>query len=155
MNKIAVISLAILATLLAGVTHGARSTKEISPHGLGDRSVFSERAIAERLRPVGTVCIEGDECGPAAAAIETASAEPRSGEQVYGAACAACHNSGAAGAPVKGDVAGWASRIGKGMDTLTRHTIDGFGAMPAMGMCMDCSEQEVRAAVEYLVDASR
>ncbi|MBZ2188697.1 c-type cytochrome [Alcanivorax sp. JB21] len=154
MNKFVVISLAVLATLLAGVTHGARSTQEISPHGLGDRSVFSERAIEERLRPVGRVCVEGQDCGTAAEATEVASG-PRSGEAVYNTACAACHTSGAAGAPVKGDQSAWAPRISKGMDTLAQHTIDGFGAMPAMGMCMDCSEDEVRAAVKYLVDASR
>ena len=155
MNKIAVISLAVLAALLAGVTHGARSTQEISPHGLGERSVFSERAIAERLRPVGTVCIDGEECGSAAAADDTASAGPRSGEQVYGGACAACHDSGAAGAPRKGDTSAWATRIPQGMDTLTQHTVDGYGAMPPMGMCMDCSEDEIRAAVEFIVEASR
>lgn len=154
MNKFLAISLAVLATLIAGVTHGARSTQEISPHGLGERSVFSERAIAERLRPVGNVCVDGQDCGAAAEATEVASG-PRSGEDVYGTACAACHTSGAAGAPVKGDTSGWAPRISKGLDTLTQHTVDGFGAMPAMGMCMDCSEDEIRAAVEYLVDASR
>ena len=154
MNKFVAISLAVLATLLAGVTHGARTTQEISPHGLGDRSVFSERAIAERLRPVGRVCVDGEDCGAAAATTDVASG-PRSGADVYGAACVACHASGAAGAPVKGDQAAWEPRISKGLDTLTQHTVDGFGAMPAMGMCMDCSEDEIRAAVEYLVDESR
>ncbi|MCK0538152.1 c-type cytochrome [Alcanivorax quisquiliarum] len=163
MNKFVVAALAVTATLLAGVSHGARTTQEISPHGLGDRSVLSTRAISERLAPVGTVCVEGEACGDEIADAGGASAAggaaapsgPRDGQTVYNTACTACHSTGAAGAPVTGDSAAWAPRLAKGVDVLFQHTWDGFGAMPPRGMCMDCSEEEVRAAVDYLIEQAQ
>lgn len=155
MNKFVVAALAVFATLLAGVTYGARTTQEISPYGLGERSIFSERAIADRIKPVGSVCVEGEECGADVADAGGAASGPRSGEQVYNAACTACHGTGAAGAPKTGDKADWAPRLGKGMDTLFKHTWEGFGAMPPKGMCMDCSEDEIHAAVKYLTDQAK
>ena len=68
---------------------------------------------------------------------------------------AACHASGAAGAPKTGDAAAWAPRIDKGMDTLVKHAYEGFNAMPAKGMCSNCSEEEIAAAVEYIVGKSK
>jgi cytochrome c5 len=76
----------------------------------------------------------------------------RSGETVYNGACVACHAAGVAGAPKLADPAGWAGRLEKGEDTLVAHVINGFNAMPAMGACMDCSEEEIRLAVEYMLD---
>ena len=67
----------------------------------------------------------------------------------------ACHATGAAGAPKVGDKAAWAPRISQGMATLVKHSIQGFNAMPPKGMCMDCSDDEIKAAVEYMVGQSR
>lgn len=144
---------AALSALLASGVVMAKSTKEISPHPLGERSTFSERAIAERLSPVGKVCVEGEDCG-GPAAVEVA-AGPRAGDAVYNGACMACHATGAAGAPKVGDKAAWAPRISQGMATLVKHSIEGFNAMPPKGMCMDCSDDEIKAAVEYMVSQSR
>lgn len=144
---------AALSALLASGAVLAKSTKEISPHAFGERSTFSERAIAERIRPVGSVCVEGEECGaPAAAQV---AAGPRAGDAVYNTACVACHASGAAGAPITGDQAAWSPRIGKGVATLVKNSINGINAMPPKGMCMDCSDDEIKAAVEYMVERSR
>ncbi|PKM22700.1 MAG: cytochrome c5 family protein [Gammaproteobacteria bacterium HGW-Gammaproteobacteria-14] len=148
-------ALIAVSTLLASGLTLAKNTKEISPHGLGERSIFSDRATADRLRPVGTVCVDGEDCGAAAAATETVAAGPRAGDAVYNAACMACHATGAAGAPKTGDKAAWAPRIGKGMATLVKNSINGINAMPPMGMCMNCSEDEIKAAVEYMVGQSR
>ena len=41
------------------------------------------------------------------------------------------------------------------MDTLVKHAYEGFNSMPAKGMCSDCSEEEIAAAVEYIVDKSQ
>ncbi|MEL7306881.1 MAG: c-type cytochrome [Pseudomonadota bacterium] len=72
---------------------------------------LTEDAIKKRLAPIGSVYLEGDK---AAAAAEPTG--PRSGEQVYQAACFACHGTGALGAPKSAD--DWAPRIAKGKDTL-------------------------------------
>ncbi|HLV77429.1 MAG TPA: c-type cytochrome [Marinobacter sp.] len=115
-----------------------------------------EDEIRERIKPVGEVCLQGEDCGEAAAApAPAASSGPRSGSDVYAAACTACHASGVAGAPVLGDAGQWASRIDKGMDTLIDHAINGFNAMPPKGACASCSDEEIVAAVEYMVEESQ
>lgn len=114
-----------------------------------------EDEIRARIQPVGEVCLQGEECGEAAAATETASSGPRSGSEVYDAVCMACHTTGAAGAPVIGDADAWAPRIDKGLDTLVSHAINGFNAMPAKGGCANCPDEEIQAAVEHLVAESQ
>jgi cytochrome c5 len=78
----------------------------------------------------------------------------QSGEAVYTAVCAACHATGAAGAPKLGDAAAWGSRITKGYDTLLKHAIEGIGAMPAKGGNPDLDNIEVARAVVYMSNKS-
>lgn len=113
-----------------------------------------EDDIRARIQPVGEVCMQGDECGAAAAASESASSGPRSGGEVYDAVCMACHTTGAAGAPKIGDSGAWAPRVDQGMDTLIKHAINGYNAMPAKGGCANCPDEEIEAAVEHIVDQS-
>lgn len=110
-----------------------------------------KKAIAERIKPVGEVCIEGD--SNCATATVAASSGPRSGEEIYNSKCLACHASGAAGAPKLGDVAGWAPRIAAGK--LYENAINGINGMPAKGLCMDCSDDEIKVAVDYMVEKSK
>jgi len=81
------------------------------------------------------------------------------GADVYKAQCAACHATGAAGAPKLGDKAAWAPRIAQGMDVLKGHAINGFqgsaGFMPAKGGRTDLSDEEIANAVEYMVSESQ
>ncbi|KAA0010290.1 cytochrome c5 family protein [Billgrantia pellis] len=81
----------------------------------------------------------------------TAQAEA-DGEAVYNQACMACHMTGAAGAPIRGDEAAWADRLEKGIDTLYAHAIEGFGAMPPKGGQMGLSDEDVQAAVDFMVE---
>lgn len=78
------------------------------------------------------------------------------GKEVYENTCAACHDAGAAGAPVIGDAGDWQDRLDKGMATLIEHSIEGFqgdaGVMPAKGGNTDLSDEEVENAVAYMVD---
>ncbi|BFM19177.1 c-type cytochrome [Gilvimarinus japonicus] len=110
-------------------------------------------AIAERIAPVGESCMSGDDC--AAAPVAAASEGPRTGQQVYDTACHTCHAAGVAGAPKFGDAAAWAERIAKGADTLHEHALKGFNGMPAMGLCATCSDTEVMAAVDYMMENSQ
>ncbi len=108
---------------------------------------MSDEAIAERIKPVGSVYLEGDApAGPAVAA------GPRSGDAVYGTFCAACHGTGVMGAPKIGDATDWSARIAKGNDVLADHAINGFNAMPAKGSCMDCSDDEIIAAIDHMIE---
>ncbi|WP_286875577.1 c-type cytochrome, partial [Marinimicrobium sp. UBA4509] len=63
-------------------------------------------------------------------------------------------DAGVSGAPMLGSVDDWASRIEKGSETLYDHAINGFNAMPAMGLCSDCSDEEIQATVDYMVEES-
>lgn len=115
----------------------------------------SDSDIAERIRPVGEVCIEGEACA-SAAPVAVATAGGGDVHSNFNRSCATCHNAGIAGAPKFGDVDAWAPRIAKGLDTLYASTINGMPpAMPAKGMCFSCSDDDLRALVDYMVDAAR
>ena len=75
----------------------------------------------------------------------------RSGEAVYKQFCFACHGTGAAGAPKLGDKTAWAPHIKKGEATLLKNALHGLNAMPPKGTCMECSEQEIKNAIEYML----
>ncbi len=81
------------------------------------------------------------------------------GEKVYKQACSSCHDEGISGAPKIGDSAAWAERIAKGMETLNKNAINGFtgeaGMMPAKGGLSSLSDDEVKAAMEYMVAQSK
>ena len=117
--------------------------------------------IDERLAPIGSVALPGDGPAPAAepSAAATPAAAPLSGQQVYNAACFACHGNGIGGAPKTGDKAAWAARIGQGSSTLHDHAVKGFqgltGVMPPKGGRVDLSDAEIIAAVDYMVTQSR
>ncbi|MDX1802505.1 MAG: c-type cytochrome [Alcanivorax sp.] len=77
-------------------------------------------------------------------------AHANSVEQRYNSSCTYCHGSGAAGAPVTHNQAQWKPRLEKGMDTLLKHTKEGFNAMPPKGMCNNCSDEEFRALIKFM-----
>ncbi len=123
-----------------------------------------QAAIAERISPVGRAYLPGEAAEAETQLLETA-VEPEpvattlSGPQVYNQACLACHGAGIAGAPIPGDAAVWAPRIAQGMDVLIDHAVNGFngevGYMPAKGGQVNLSDEEVAAAVEYMVAESQ
>ncbi|MCW9059809.1 MAG: c-type cytochrome [Gammaproteobacteria bacterium] len=119
-------------------------------------------AVQHLLKEAGVEAKGGQASAPAAAPVAApaaAAAEPAAasgkGKEIYQASCFACHGTGAAGAPKIGDQAAWAPRIDKGMDTLLQHSINGFNAMPPKGTCMACSDEDLKAAVEYMISESK
>lgn len=91
---------------------------------------------------------------PAAGAAPGAGAG-KVGEDVYKQTCAACHAAGVAGAPKLGDKADWQPRIAQGKDLLYEHSIKGFtgkkGVMPPKGGNLSLNDEQVKAAVDYMV----
>ena len=85
--------------------------------------------------------------------IEVASS--KSGKDVYNSVCMSCHMSGAAGAPITGKADHWTDRLAKGNDTLYANAINGIGVMPAKGGLMSLSDDEVKLAVDYMLDQSK
>ena len=105
--------------------------------------------IDARLAPYGTL----NRAAVEEVAVAAAPAAPLGGAEVYDTYCATCHAGGVGGAPTFADVDAWAPRISKGMDALMVSTLNGIGAMPAKGLCMSCSDNELADAVTYMVDA--
>jgi cytochrome c5 len=109
-----------------------------------------EELVAERLKPIGEVCLAGEACAAGGLAAPAAAGE-FSVEATYTASCSLCHASGMAGAPRTDDAAAWAARIAeKGIEGLVANAISGVYAMPARGMCMTCSDENIAALVEYI-----
>ena len=99
----------------------------------------SEKAVAQRIQKIGAV------------EIRDANRPLKSGEEVYNAQCAACHNAGAAGAPKLGDAGGWAPRLKTGFEALWESALKGKGAMGAQGGG-DYSDTEIGRAVVYMAN---
>ncbi|SFF58256.1 Cytochrome c5 [Fontimonas thermophila] len=122
----------------------------------GDQAPRPEQlaSIAERIKPIGTVVTD-----PAALVKTSAPAvarAPMTGEQVNAKLCAGCHGAGVLGAPKIGDKAAWAARLSAagGLDALVSHAIRGKNAMPPKGGDPSLSDDEVRAAVEFMLKQS-
>ncbi|MCG7329282.1 MULTISPECIES: cytochrome c5 family protein [unclassified Achromobacter] len=95
---------------------------------------------------------------PAAAAPapeQKAAAVNPAGEQLYKTACFACHATGVANAPKFGDKAAWEPYIKTGMDAMVKVAMTGKGAMPPKGGAANASEDDIRAAVEFMVNAAK
>ena len=118
----------------------------------GDRNHLSPdaeaEAVAKRIKPVGDVTFA--EAVGGAAQVRAA----RTGEQVVQQVCAACHATGAAGAPKMGDAAAWSKRVGAGLNGLLKTAIAGKNAMPPRGGGADLSDYELERAIVYMVNRS-
>lgn len=110
--------------------------------------------IRARIQPAGEVCVMGTECA-AGLAMAAGNGEPKEPEAVYNSFCAACHGTGANNAPIMGNAEQWAPRLAKGTDVLMDSLVNGFnnGAMPAKGLCMDCSNDDLQATLDYMLES--
>jgi cytochrome c5 len=134
-------SICLVGQACVGTVAGARA--EIS----------AEASVAEAAEPAVEAVAEAA-VEPAADAapmevVATASVFDAAG--AYQMSCNACHGTGAAGAPMLGDAAAWEARMEKGMDALMTNVIKGVGAMPARGICMTCSDDDLQAIVNYML----
>jgi len=109
-----------------------------------------DSALLERIKPIGEVRIDSS---MAATSSESSEKAERSGEEIYKANCQGCHSSGVMGAPKYASLEDWAARIDLGLEKLTSSAIAGKGGMPARGTCMDCSDNEIKLTVQYLLDS--
>ena len=144
MNKLAAKAASALCTL------GLSVALATSVYAAVDRD-----AIIDRIQPHGNICVEGDETcglgGPAPTA--SAGAAARSGQDIYNRFCAACHATGILEAPKYGAGVMADRAAEKGLDGLLATSISGIGAMPPKGTCNDCSDEELEATIQYMIDA--
>jgi cytochrome c5 len=116
-----------------------------------DPNALAPEAVAARLQPVGQ-WKAGDTGTVGGGGQASAAAGGQSGEEVFKSTCAACHQTGVAGAPKFGDKAAWAPRIKQGFQTLVQAGLKGKGAMPPMGGNASLSDDDVARAVAFLAN---
>ncbi len=132
-----------------------------------DDPALTDESVAKRLKPVGELVLASDlppadansamgtdQIASAATPVAAASGADKI-QTIYTASCAACHVSGAAGAPKQGDKAAWAPRIKNGNAALYASVIKGKGAMPAKGGNTSLSDDDVKAVVDYMVSQAK
>ena len=159
---VALVALTVVLFVVAQII-GGKPSKTVE-------ATADAKAVAERIKPVGELTV-----GVAQAAkVTTASSNPvmdaiipsanaagadDQGKKIYDTTCMACHAAGVAGAPKLGDKAAWAPRIAQGADTLHTHALKGFqgkaGMMPPKGGNMGAKDEDVKAAVDYMVSQSK
>lgn len=105
---------------------------------------IADAKVLERIKPVAEVNLS---------AVGAARVE-KTGEQVVQEICAACHASGALGAPKIGDKGAWGPRLSQGYDTLLKHALEGIRSMPARGGNPDLSDTEVAGALVHMANQS-
>lgn len=135
----------LLITLASALLWGCGSSDEAL-----ELTANQEKQVAERIAPAGHVSMAGQ-----VASVASVAGAARSGSDIYASNCVACHSSGVAGAPILGDVAAWTERLTKGVETVYANAINGIGAMPARGTCMDCSDDDVIAAIDHILENSK
>ena len=158
----ALVVLTVILFIVAQMV-GGKPTKAVE-------ATVDAKAVAERIKPVGELTVGAVEAVKATTAASTvmdaiipsanaAGATDDKGKKIYDASCMACHAAGVAGAPKLGDKANWAPRIAQGADTLHTHAIKGFqgkaGMMPPKGGNMSLKDEDVKAAVDYMVSQNK
>lgn len=125
--------------------------------GVAAAKHLSEKNVNDRIKPVHSVYVEGDEVPQVAnaAPVSAEPAGPRAAGDIYNTYCMACHASGVAGAPKVGDAANWAERTAGGVDAVYANAINGINAMPPKGTCADCSDDEIKAVVDHMLENSK
>lgn len=108
--------------------------------------------IAKRLEPVGKVCIQGEECKGMEVAVTAGGGGAKTPDEIIAKHCNACHSTGLLGAPKIGDTAAWKERADHqgGLDGILAKAITGINAMPPKGTCADCSDADLKGAIEKM-----
>jgi len=128
--------------------------------GCGDKQDAASDAMdtttgmaSDTAEPAGEMTSDAKES--ASEAVSEVSDGGATGQKIYKQSCQACHANGVANAPKPGDKAAWAPRIATGMDAMLATAKKGKGAMPPKGTCMGCSDDDLKAAIEYMVNQSK
>ncbi len=110
----------------------------------------------EKKEPVSQAQTALPAQAPGAPAADSARAAV--GERTYKGTCSICHKSGLNGAPRIGESKDWEQRLSQGNETLYSHAINGYtgnkGSMPSRGGNLSLSNEEVKAAVDFMVEHS-
>ncbi|WP_454785679.1 c-type cytochrome [Legionella sp. WA2024007413] len=112
-----------------------------------------QREIQLRIQPVGKVTVQGEAQtdNRAMSTVET----KELGQETYQQFCIVCHRDGLAGAPKFRNEEDWKPRLAqKELNDLLASSIKGLNAMPAKGTCIKCSDEDLKAAISYMLPKS-
>ena len=135
--------------------------------GARDQEYMAEREpfVKEITAPIGEVAVQSEaqtatSAGSAAAPAAAGAEDGNTGKKVFDGLCFSCHGTGLPGIPQFGDAKAWADRIAKGTSILYEHALNGFSgssgiAMPPKGGNPALSDDEVKAAVDYMIANSK
>jgi cytochrome c5 len=141
-------SIVTFLVIIGLITVVLNTSKQAAKNAVAPASMTAED-VAERIKPVAEVTV-GEPPVIEAPVVEVASSGGN-GEATVQGVCAACHTAGLMESPKLGDAADWAPRIDKGIDTLYDNAINGLNMMPARGGRPTLSDDEVKAAVDYML----
>ena len=118
--------------------------------------LMGREALAETL-PVTSekVAVSGAQAGPQPENRPARSRKRDTPAHIYVDTCSACHREGNMDAPRMGSSEQWAPRIAKGIEALQHSALYGFNSMPPRGLCNRCTDDQIKATVEYMVEKSR
>lgn len=111
---------------------------------------MTEEAILNRIKPVGMVETEEGVTEAKPKNVQAALG-PNVAQERYKSTCSVCHETGVAGAPKFRNAADWKSRMDVGIDSMLKIAIQGKGGMPPRGTCMQCSDEELKLTIEYML----
>ena len=83
--------------------------------------------------------------------VAASAADLAIGEKVYTTTCLSCHGAAVLGAPKLGDKPSWTPRIAKGVHVLYNSAMEGVKMMPPRGGNAALKDEELKAAVDYMV----
>jgi cytochrome c5 len=106
--------------------------------------------LEHRISPIGSICVEGEECKAEEVVVVEAPKGPRAASQIVGDYCAGCHMSGVMNAPKIGS--SFKALESKGITNLLKVAKKGKNAMPRMGGCSDCTDEELTTAIQHMID---
>ncbi len=146
---------------------GALAGKHISKLDLDGNRIRSERALLgelkDRIRDIkvaadGSIFVLTQNKGlqrlfrvPPPPATE----KPDNSELLYQMICSGCHDTGTSGAPRLTEPTQWTNIMAKPREDVYRNTIDGYREMPERGLCYICTNGQLKATVEYMLDRVR
>ncbi|MGB1255049.1 MAG: c-type cytochrome [Thiolinea sp.] len=150
------------AAITAAVEEAKAAAEEAKAAAEEAKAAAEEAKAAAAAKPAATAT---EESQPAAEETKSEAAEAESnvvqstdidslGKQVYSATCFTCHDVGISNSPLLTDKAGWNERIGAGIDSLYNSALNGKGAMPPKGGHSNLSMEQVKAAVDYMLDTA-
>ena len=119
-------------------------------------------SVVRNIEPVGQLCLLGQKCSGGNAAVTQVVATPGvAAAPAFDVAatdqmsCFTCQSTGAARAPITGDTEVWEEKLAKGIDSVLANAITGVGVMPAKGICMTCSDDNLRSLIDYRVSGEQ